>query len=200
MLRNKFIRRKNSPPIQVYLPIPESERRGEASPALRHPRGGAGPEHRGPPPPLPRCPRERSPRLGGGGRGERKGEEEAAPRGAGPEAPGLRRRAGPKARARDTYLLVLPLLHMHARHGGRRQHHREAQHHLRAPRHSSAGRRGLRSPCPRPRAAAERAPLPGRARLDPSSVEPQLPPGASSREPSAEQRPGSAEGAASGRA
>ena len=89
---------------------------------------------------------------------------------------------------------------MHARHGGRRQHHREAQHHLRAPRHPRAGRRGLSSQCPRPGAAAKRAPLPGRARLDPSSAEPWLPPGASSREPSAERRPGSAEGAASGRA
>lgn len=42
-------------------------------------------------------------------------------------------------------LLVLPLLQMHAGHGGRRQHHREAQHCLRGPRHAR-----LAAPAPAP--------------------------------------------------
>ena len=72
-----------------------------------------------PSPPGPFLPRRRGvprPRR----REERRGKE--APRGARPEAR--------TARAWDTDLPVLPLLQMHARHGGRSQQHREAQNHL----------------------------------------------------------------------
>ena len=69
-------------------------------------------------------------------REERRGKE--APRGARPEA-----RTG---RAWNTDLPVLPLLQMHARHGGRSQQHREAQHHLGASGHPR------RLPACRPRA------------------------------------------------
>lgn len=107
----------------------------------------------------------------------------------------LGRPRGPrKRRSRDTDLPVLPLLQMHAGHGGRRQHHRQAQHHLRAPRHPRAGRRGLRLPAPGPRAATERdseaagqaRPLERRA---PAAAAPPAAPGASNREPSAERCP-----------
>lgn len=76
-----------------------------------------------------------------GGEDEREGKTRTSgkPRGETGDPQGRRRRArnGP---SRDTDLPVLPLVQMHADHGGRRQHHREAQHQLRAPRHPRAGR------------------------------------------------------------
>lgn len=124
--------------------------------------------------------------------GDRHGERPEGPRSS------SRPRGPRKRRSRDTDLPVLQLLQMHAGHGGRRQHHRQAQHHLRAPRHPRADRRGLRLPARGPRAAAERdteaagqaRPLERRA---PAAGAPPAAPGASNREPSAEPRPCCAE-------
>ena len=123
--------------------------RGTPSPT-RLPRmleGSAGPNPRTGPMTAPQAPtRKGSPgarghAVTGEGMGQgRKSEEEAgshAETDPSPEAAAAAARAR-KRRSRDTDLLVLPLLQMHARHGGRRQHHREAQHHFRAPRHPRA--------------------------------------------------------------